>query len=358
MKGLDFALWFEPTVTARKKSRFQRLFLKGNLCSDGVGKATVHINAWKISNEDTLDFGILFEVPDSEFTLNLYVPEKEGSFKFESIASKLFEKNILWSFFNDVAEKASFGCSDSLFVRLKKDNENFIILDLPIHTDSNKPYKTESFGPGTIVKISDLYDRFQARSNNSQIIHAAKFLKPKKIYLRFRITGQFIKNSFSNRMENSIIENLVSTITLFDFSLNRVRRLPEVFYSDGRIFDRFPELERLDFFLMMEAKEELRVAQRAHDVVQILEKDKWKGYFDQGQINFKDQILLYHWKHLKKCPEKPLNEFSIFLKTRKSRWNWVALLIAICLAIFTSSLGSVLWDLIKFFFPSVKRILN
>ena len=118
MKGLDFALWFEPVLTVRKKTKFYSNLLtsKIDLRPGVVDKATVHINAWKISNEDTLDLGILFEVPDSQFTINLYVPEKLGSFKFESIASKLFEKNILWSFFNDVAEKASFGCSDSLFV--------------------------------------------------------------------------------------------------------------------------------------------------------------------------------------------------------------------------------------------------
>ena len=48
--------------------------------------------------------------------------------------------------------------------------------------------------------------------------------------------------------KSSVVENFTSIITLFDFSLNRVRRLPEVFYSDGSIFDKFLELERLDFF--------------------------------------------------------------------------------------------------------------
>ena len=39
---------------------------------------------------------------------------------------------------------------------------------------------------------------------------------------------------------------------------------------------------------MIDAKEELQAAQRSHDVVQILEKDKWKGYFDQNNINSND----------------------------------------------------------------------
>ncbi len=197
MKGLDFALWFEPVLTVRKKTKFYSNLLtrKSDLRPGVVDKATVHINAWKISNEDTLDLGILFEVPDSQFTINLYVPEKLGSFKFESIASKLFEKNILWSFFNDVAEKASFGCSDSLFVRLKKDNESFIILDLPIHNDTKLPYSTENFGPGTIIKIPKLYERFNARLKNSEIIRLSGHT-PKKIYLRFRISGEFITDTF------------------------------------------------------------------------------------------------------------------------------------------------------------------
>ncbi len=95
---------------------------------------------------------------------------------------------------------------------------------------------------------------------------------------------------------------------------------------------------------MIDAKEELQAAQRSHDVVQILEKDKWKGYFDQNNINSNDQILLYHWKHMKNCPEKSLKEFSIFLKTKKSRHNGLAILIAFFLAVLSSACGSYLFE--------------
>lgn len=318
MSGFDFAIWFDGVEQGKHEFN-----------------TNLHVNAWKIGDENTLDIGLLFTVPSQEFTLNLYIPEKKENFLFSSAAEKLFYTDVRWSFFNDVVDISDLVSTDcKLASPQKSGDDKFVILGFT--NDNTVPfYNKRDFGTGTILSFPKIFKKIEEQ--RTKILNDESLLK---VYLRFRIEGDFIKAAFTNKiLDVSWFQKVTSTVSLFDFSLNRVRKIPELFYTDEpAVLGLLEKFTRVDFFLMINAKEDLELSQRDHDVVQQLEKKKWEKYFEPlKKIPAQESILLYHWKTREK-----VSEFSLFLKTKKDNFSFKKALLLILIAFIVNVAASMI----------------
>ena len=305
----SIAIWYEPFDESL----------------ESVNDIELHFNLWKIPNgtkgtHKFLDIGLKLANSKNLHCLKIYFPIIITSTDFEDIVGKFIDKpDLVSAIFNEnYTVKRN---TTSKFNEIRDVNDSFMF---NIYESSTSDIQFENNFEGTIVTIT-LPKQDQ------------------KIYLRYRIKGEFI-NSLStiSKPTNAILESAFSEIEMIDFRVNEIRDLNLSLLEsiDKRLF----KIEKLHFFFICSNEEEVIGNHQPFLSCRNLENYRWNNYV--ALSNTDNQIYLaYHWK------EKAKDSISILIKSKYEQNNLKTIfkytILAFIIAVAIELLSNWLYDWLK-----------
>jgi hypothetical protein len=327
MKKLSLAFWFVDS------------------CVENDSNVELHINVWKIplsdkDNAKFLDIGLMIRDYTSGASLCMFVPDPNfGMVNFDDLGANLTNNQ-------SVAFHAVFNerliittCSCDKFAKIKRDSgESFILYKLDKH-NGDVSIDSDRYG-GSIVKIKIPEMPDEGKDINN-------------IYFRFRLSGVCIEESFTqDNLASDALQHYISRIELFDMRVNEVRTLPDsLVESMSRNAVRF---NKIQFFLMCDAKEELVLAKTGQKNARNLESEIWENYIrSAGKFKNNSSIIAYQWSKQTADNEKDkIDDFSMLIKIKLDTISNGKIVCAICFVIAVGVISSLISSLITWFFFS------
>ncbi|KFF28165.1 hypothetical protein [Chryseobacterium vrystaatense] len=279
----------------------------------------LHFNYWKIPNKRKefhrfLDIGLKLISTQNTNCINFYFPAKIEQDNFHEIVSKFINKpDLLSAIFNENYKVVS-QVSKQHKILNDQDEEVFTIYEFSSN-DLTFEYKYN----GTIVSIN------LPKLN-------------KQLYIRFRISGQFLNQlSTISTPPNSVFESAFSELEMIDFRVNEIRDLSKDLVE---IYGKMCHIKKQHFFYICSNNEDVIGYHTPYLSCRNLENYRWNGYVDLPNIE-SAIFLAYHWK----WDSQENSSLLIKSKYEKNNWNTIAKYLLLVVGI--SLLGSCLYDIFK-----------
>ena len=290
-----------------------------------VNDIELHFNLWKIPNgtkkaHKFLDIGLKLVNTENVNCLKLYFPTIIATVDFEDIVGKFIDKPDLVSAIFNENYNVKLN-STSKFNEIRDIDNNFIF---NIYKSSITDINFENTFEGTIITIN-----------------LPK--QERRIYLRYRIKGEFI-NSLStiSKPTNAILESAFSEIEMIDFRVNEIRDLNLSLLES--INKKLLKIEKMHFFFICSNDEEVVGNHQPFLSCRNLENYRWNNYVDLPNTH-KQIYLAYHWK------EKEQESVSILIKSKYERNNIVTILkyaiLAFFIALVIELISNWIYDILK-----------
>lgn len=305
----SIAIWYEP--------------IDKNL--ESVNDIELHFNLWKIPNgtknaHKFLDIGLKLNNTKNLNCVKIYFPLTINYTDFEDIVGNFINKPDLVSAIFNENYNVKLDPISKFYEICNIDNQ-FIF---NIYKSSTTDLSFENNFKGTIVTIK-------------------LPIQEKKIYLRYRIKGDFI-NSLStvSKPTNAILESAFSEIEMIDFRVNEIRDLNLSLLEciNKNLF----KIQKLHFFFICSNDEEVIGNHQPFLSCRNLENYRWNNYVDLPNTD-KQIYLAYHWK------ENAKESVSILIKSKYERNNLKTIfkyaIFAFILAIAIELFSNWLYDVLK-----------
>jgi hypothetical protein len=279
----------------------------------------LHFNYWKIPNKGKnfhkfLDIGLKLESTQNTDSINLYFPARIEKDNFHDIVSKFISKPDLVSAIFNENYKVLTNVSKQHRILNDHNEEIFTIYEFS-NNDISFEYKYD----GTIVTL------------NVPKIN-------KKLYIRLRISGQFLNQlSTISIPSNSIFESAFSELEMIDFRVNEIRDLNKDLVE---YCEKMCHIKKQHFFYICSNSEDVIGYHTPYLSCRNLENYRWNGYVDLPNIE-DETFLAYHWKW-----DNQANS-SLLIKSKYEKNNWKTILKYLLVVVSISLLGCFLYDMLK-----------
>jgi hypothetical protein len=325
-----------------------------NLCSNNIESAQIkknqvelHFNFWSLKKDKIsyLDIGVRVSNVCKFGSINFYLPFDSDRLRYVPQLGKTVCENT-----NLIS--AIFNCPD-IFIQ-PNSNQGFYDIDFtsrrnerPIRFYTQLLVATEN-SPGG-VQISPQSDN-ENKGCNLKFPSNLFTLDPERdLYFRFRIN----LNDEDEKSISTIYEPTWSSFTnyfevseIIDFRVNESRNLPDKVKSN---LTDSSYLRKIHFFLIRDTLSEYKMSHSIYNRCRLLESDLWDKYLgvnDQNgsnQVNNnKKQMLIYHWKEIKKDDDNGIDHFSAFAKFSDRTISGRQVLIVVVIIIFFGTLSGLL----------------
>ena len=334
MSALNFAIW---ATNASNNNSPEQLII-----------SELHVNLWKLNEKDShsvIDFGILYEKPSFDHTINFFIDTDQKPV-CEDLNKLLTDSSeMLYTIFNDFVQEKS--CEEhynsSKLVKSTDERAPFCVFQL-----SDQNYIIKEFSTGYLIEFTNTPNR----------VTKCKCCASKNAYIRFRLKGSFIEESFvCDENASSKLQNFSSKLTIIETKINVLRVLPTSIREKLQI--SHPKIKKVNFFMMCPSKESIEISSSQHSSVRCLEGAIWNRYFDKvaKYTTNKQKIFAYQWK---KNADKTGNgsrgfeDYSLMVRIKSDKINFSKVLGVLALAIGTGFLGSYFFEIFKSYLPFIE----
>lgn len=314
----------------KDKTKYESIYIStDNESGKELKPLEIHLNFWLLSGnknigEDFLDIGILIKEFENVDFLRLFFPSSE--IQLECISDRLFRKEVAVAIFNDEVT-LNHGENDKLAsIQKSKDKEPIWVYNTVIGTD----IINQNSNQGTLFQV----DLKNIASNTN---------KTGKLYLRYRIKGNYIKALTQTKKRGNLpFESVHTSTRILDFRLNKSRSINPSIKEIGK--NPCKDLSKIHFLLVVPAEDEYHSASEELKSTRNLEHSLWDDYLSaSGKNKGLNQKLytVYHWKK----EQDNIDDFNIYAKFKTSEIGWKSLVLYVFVILVLGMLSNFLFSI-------------
>ncbi len=322
MNKLSMAFWFAEPDLENKSS------------------VELHVNVWKIplsltDNVKFLDIGLMVRNYSLHTNIFMFVPDPEFNMdNFHDLGACLTDsQNVAFhAVFNERLKIAT--CSCDKYAEVRRESDSFILYKLDKKNGDVSIDRNKCGGSIIKIKIPEIPGDCEEISN---------------LYFRFRLSGKCIDDSFTqDNLASDALQHYISRIELFDMRVNEVRTLPASLVES--MSKNAVKFDKIQFFLMCEAKEELVLAKTGQKSARNLENEIWQNYISSvGKFKENSSIIAYQWSKLSEnAGVKKIDDFSMLIKIKLDTISKKKIICAICFVVVLGIISSLIASFLIF----------
>lgn len=327
--GYSLGFWLEGESTT-------------NLEDDQKNITELHINYWSLEAKQVcnyLDIGLRLELKSRESltSINFYFPfivERDNYMgnlgnvvcSTNDLIELIFNEKLISSDEGINYKDISFDGKDDECLRFYKD------LDIG-DEEGNVRLIIDEENKSSRIKIpKSLINTIDHNPEGLKIFHYFRF--------RLKLTSQQVKVLSQNYdPQDRLVVSKFEKTEVIDFRLNELRDLPAPISS---CLNKNFVLKRIDFFLIRDIHDELKLSHDKYKRCRLLEKEVWNPYleFKGTSAVLPTQMLIYHFT--KDCKTNHIDRFNAFAKFVRVKVTISSILLFIFSVIMLGALGSLL----------------
>lgn len=303
---------------------------------------SLHINFWsesmkKGSSVPDLDIGIKIKNFQCVDRMVFHCPFELSENEIVDLEPKLHNvenANIIFNMDGKVENQALY--STYSFENDQKEDEEKLLL-FPLKQNIGHIYS---------LSVDDMESNiiFDFHEFNDFLKHKKEFSDINRIYIRFRITSDKLKDRiyFDCEPTNKSFESAFSGTRIFDFKINEKRNLGlKTITPMEKEKYQFPEMDRIHLLLMEPSSYDIEAFANPQMTCRELEGELWEDYFETNIDYSNGRILAYHWKFEDK------KTCSCLVKVKYSKTNVRKLVAYVLIVLALGVIGSTIVSMIQ-----------
>ena len=304
----------------------------------------LHVNLWELSSKKCfIDFGIWVKEPDSIKNIVFTVPFSVKTEDFEDLIPLMADNTSLNNliFNRDATITSSSGLGKNkntlctLTINTAEKPEKAVLC--PTSCSQVKVHESrECSEPFTIISM-DIPTRVESAEDSPGY---------DSVYFRFRLKSPALKTKLLSPIErkNSGFESAFTKTEIIDFKINEIRNIDMRMQSELPKESSFAKIERVDFFVMEPAENEVANMGKNAECRNL--EEEWSKYLHMDVPL--SHMLAYQWTKKAKTDvegrDGTFTSYSQLVKVTYSSTNWRTLLCYSAAVILLSIIATFIYE--------------